>query len=306
MTRSSLSKRLLALVFTGCSLVIGVVSALPSCNGPPDKTCFADRVHALGVDEDTDAGPDRACTRCLQTRNAPNACCDAVGACDEDPTKQCVPAFQAAHRCVIDGGPSEEARCKALLTNGESKRLYACMRSNCGKECNVPSCDLRTDVDLIVKPECDNCMGGFCCEKINACYESRRCKVILECITKHCPRTLGPAMTRFALAPAELQDAGSKAVCEGVPSSGDDGPGACLQRCLDEGDRGTEDDQRARCLAFGVFECGAKAGCGAKCVQPDAGPYSGDGPWPEEDPGAFMPDASSGEDASSIRDASAD
>ncbi|MBX3217286.1 MAG: hypothetical protein KF850_34970 [Labilithrix sp.] len=279
------ASRLLALLFTVVTVGVGVIVTLPSCDGPPDRTCFAERVHALGVDED--AGPDRACTTCLQTRNAPRACCDAVGACQDDPSAECVPSFQAAHRCVIEGGSSEEARCKGLLTNDRSRNLYACMRGNCGRECGVPSCDLDPAVILFANPSCDGCIGGSCCEKINACYESRPCKLALECITKHCTRTLGASMTRLGEASPELRLAARDAVCAGRMPDGVAGPGACVERCLDDfapGDGGTLEDLGARCLAFDVYTCGAEASCGPKCVRPDAGPYSGETEWPEDAP----------------------
>ena len=288
----------LAIVFVAASLVTGVVSMLPSCGGPPSKTCFADRVNALGADGD--AGPDRTCTTCLQTKNAPNACCDAVGACDEDPDKQCVSSFQAAHRCVLDGGTTEESRCKGFLTNERSRTLYTCMRNNCGPECGVPSCDLDTAVILFANPTCDRCMGGGCCENINACYKERRCKQIVECITNNCPRTLGPAMTLLGQAGAETIEQVRRGVCAGEDVPGGVGSAACLQRCLDDfaprGELGTIDDQNARCLAFGVYACGASAGCGPACMRPDGGAYSGNGDWPEDDP----------DDAGAVSDASSD
>jgi hypothetical protein len=254
------------------------VSALPSCGGPPSKTCYGDRVSALGAKDD--AGPNVECTTCLQSKNAPNACCDAVGACEDDPANQCVASFQATHRCLVEGGVSEEARCKALLTNDKAKTLYACMRSNCGKECGVPSCDLDPAVVLLGDPTCDRCIGGVCCDTINACYKQRGCKLVVECVAQHCPHTLGPALVALAQAGAS---AAKDAVCAGqAPALAE---GACVQRCFDDfapsGDAGTDD---ARCLAFGVLACGADAQCGPRCVRPDAGPYSSGDTWPEDNP----------------------
>lgn len=294
-TTSSLQKGM-ALLFVATSLVTLVVSMLPSCGGPPEKTCFADRVNALGATDD--AGPNRRCTTCLQTKNAPKACCDAVGACTDDPENKCVSSVQAAHRCVLEGGASEESRCKGLLTNDKAKTLYSCMRSNCADECEVPSCDLDPGVILFANPVCDRCLGGSCCESINACYGQRRCKQIVECITTNCPRTLGPSMTILGNAGAEVIETVRQAVCEGKDVPGGEGSGACLQRCLDDfaprDERGTIDDLNARCLAFGVYACGAKAGCGPKCLRPDGGSY-GTGAWPEDDPaldaGGAIPDA---------------
>lgn len=275
----------LALVFITTSTVAAAVAMLPSCDGPPSKTCFGDRVNALGVAED--AGPNRECTTCLQTKSAPRACCDAVGACDEDPDEQCVPSFQAAHLCVVDGGSSEESRCQGLLTNDRSKALYACMQSNCARECQLPSCHLDPAVILFFNPACDDCVGRGCCETINSCYEDRRCKLIVECTTKHCPRTLGPWMTSLGEGGPEVIAAARDGVCAGqeVPGRGD--ATACLERCLDDfapgGERGTEDDRNTRCLAFGVYACAARSGCGPTCTRPDAGAYSGTDDWPEDD-----------------------
>ena len=305
---SAARRKAMMLVFVATSVVIGAVSMLPSCDGPPEKTCFADRVNALGVAED--AGPNRACTTCLQTKNAPKSCCDAVGACDDDPTKECVPSFRAAHLCVVHGGPSEESRCKGLLTNEKAQTLYSCMRTNCGPECGVPSCDLDPAVILFANPVCDDCMGGSCCEKINACYRDRRCKLIVECITKHCPRTLGPSMTLLGNAGSEAIESIRSGVCSGTDVPGGEGSNACLQRCLDDfaptGDAGTTDDRNARCLAFGVFACGAEASCGPKCMRPDGGAYSGDEEWPEDNPegDATAPGGDAG--GSGISDASTD
>lgn len=282
-------KHLFVALFLATGIVTALLTSLPSCDGPPDKTCFASRVNALT--EPDAAGPSRACSVCLQSKNAPKACCDAVGACDEDPTKKCVPSFQAAHLCVVDGGRSAESRCKGMLEGERASALYACMRSNCGPECGVPSCDLDPAVVLFANPSCDRCMGGGCCEQINACYGDRRCKLTLECITKNCPRTLGPSMTELTDAGPDVIRRLRDAVCTpgSQPAPGDVGPGACLQRCLDdfapgpEGG-GTSDDFGARCLAFGVYACGAESNCGPSCARPDAGPYSGTGEWPEDGP----------------------
>ncbi|HVH45555.1 MAG TPA: hypothetical protein VM925_24545 [Labilithrix sp.] len=299
----SATRRVVLLLAGLTVLLASVVSALPSCGGPPDKTCYADRVNALGVEED--AGPQRECTNCLQAKNAPKACCDAVGACDEDPSKECAPSFKAAHLCLVEGGPSEESRCKGLLTNDRSKNLYSCMRANCGRECRIPSCDVDPAVVLFANPGCDSCVGGACCEQINKCYGSRRCKLIVECITTHCTRTLGRSMTDLGLVPPEELAAVRNAVCSGQNDvEGGSGPGACLERCLDDfapsGDGGTADDYSARCDAFEVYACGARAKCGPKCMRPDSGPYSGEEEWPED---LDAPDGSASGDAAGATDA---
>lgn len=260
--------RFLLLGVVGAGTALAIVTA--ACDGPPEKTCYADHVNALGAEGD--AGPQRDCTVCLQTKNAPKACCDAVGACDEDPSQQCATSFKAAHACVADGGANEESRCKALLTNDLSKNLYACMRGTCGKECGIPSCTLEPGVPLIANAQCDSCVGGACCERINTCNGNRRCKLIFDCITTSCMASFGTSMTELALASPDERRAARDGVCGGGPAPAGD---ACLQRCLDDfasgGPSATPDDLEARCEAFDVYACGAEASCGAKCIAPDAG-----------------------------------
>lgn len=273
--------RSLAIVAIGFASLVafGFTTTLPACDGPPDKTCFADHVNALGTDQD--AGPNRECSHCLQTANAPNSCCDAVGECDEDPTHECAPSFKAAHLCVAAGGPSEESRCKGLLKNDRAMRLYQCMHDTCGKDCRVPSCELNQAVPLLVNPTCDSCVGGSCCEAINTCYASgnRRCKLIVECIATQCASAFGSTLTEFEVLSPEQRQAARSAVKGGgvLPRE----LGACSQRCFDDfaprGDGATGDDLKARTDAFEVYACGAEARCGTKCAQPDAGPSAADG-----------------------------
>jgi hypothetical protein len=128
-------------------------------------------------------------------------------------------------------------------------------------------------------------MGGACCTEINACYESRRCKLILECITAHCPRTLGPSMAGLGEAPPGTAERMSAAVCNsGAGPEGESPP--CIQRCLDEfapvGDSGTTDDEAGRCLAFSVYACGAREKCGPVCGAAEAGAYSQRAEWLED------------------------
>jgi hypothetical protein len=262
--------------------VLGVTSTLPACNGPPDKTCYADHVNALHVEGD--AGPEHDCVTCLQTKGAPHACCDAVGACDEDPKKECVPSIKATQECVMDGGASEEERCKDLLTNDRSKTLYQCMRDTCGAECHVPHCNLEQSVILFANPTCDRCVSGSCCDPINKCYGNRRCKLAVECIATHCTATVGPSMSEVGALPPEQRAAQRNAICNGADAVGVSGD-RCLQECLDEFAPlagGTKSDREARCEAFDVYACAAEANCGPKCDQPDSGPYAPGGTWPDQ------------------------
>jgi hypothetical protein len=221
------------------------------------------------------------------------ACCDDVGRCDDDPA--CVTAFQATHACVLEGGAPQEARCRGNLTNDDSRQLYECMRTNCGPSCGVPSCTIDPAVTLIENPGCDRCIGSACCQEINGCYGNRACKLVIQCITDHCPNSFGPALTALGEIPLDAIEAARQAVCAGhapgVPIS------PCFARCLDDfapaADGGTVDDQQALCLSFGVYACGARYQCGPSCVAPDGGAFSGDAVWPEDalDSGAPARDA---------------
>jgi hypothetical protein len=272
-------------------LVAGGVASLPSCTGLPDKTCFGDHVNALRTADD--AGPDQECTTCLQRQ-----CCDRVGQCAED--EACVTGFRSAQSCVVERGRSEEGNCKASLTTPASENLYKCTREKC-QVCGLPSCTIDQAVLLIATPTCDRCMGGACCGELNACYQSRGCKLIIECITKHCPRTLGPQMQGLGEAPPQVIAQAQTEFCDRKTDSIAQ-PGPCLQRCLDDfaPPDGTRDDLEARCLAFKVYACGAQAKCGPKCDQSDAGPYSGEGAWPEDNPATH--DASTSADAGTDAD----
>jgi hypothetical protein len=286
-------------LLAGCVIAAAAGSAppgviiLPSCSGLPDKTCFGDHVNALVRD---DAGPDPECTSCLQDQG----CCDRVGTCDDE--QGCAESFKTTHRCVVEGGASEESRCKGNLSSDSSKKLYDCMRGSCGKQCGIPHCSLDRAVVLFANPTCDRCMGGACCQQINACYANRGCKLVIECITAHCPRTLGPSMTALGKAAPGTAANVSAAVCAGNDDPGGAGPGPCLKRCIDdfapEGSLGTTDDREARCLAFSVYACGAEEKCGPACGLPDAGPYARPGEWDEDQvggPGSSIPDASLGD-----------
>ncbi|MDF2692092.1 MAG: hypothetical protein K0S65_475, partial [Labilithrix sp.] len=197
-----------------------------------------------------------------------------------------------------DGGSSQlkEERCKEeLLTNDRSKTLYACMRSNCAEECGgVPNCDLDPDVELFANPSCDSCVNDACCEKRNACHKNRSCRLVVQCITNHCPRTLGTAMNALSGLSDEMYQAVNDAVCSGKPldTGADTGAAtACIQRCLDEFATDGEGGSTALCLAVGVFACGSQAGCASNCTLTDAGTYSNEGEWPEDNPDASLRDA---------------
>jgi hypothetical protein len=264
------------------------VVALPACD-IPGKTCFGERINALTATDG--GGADPTCTTCVQA-----ACCDEVGFCQDDPI--CRESFKTAHSCVIANGPGEESRCTTNLTP-PARALYSCMRKSCGgATCRVPNCDVDRAAGLIVSAECDRCMGGACCEKLNTCYGDRRCKLILECIIDKCRQTVGDSMTELGLIPQAVRDQLHDDVCGGRERPGGPAPD-CITACIDDfapvGANGTADDKGARCRAFEVYACGAEGNCGPKCVlRPDAGADAG---------AAAIGDASADGDAS---DASTD
>src|SRR5262249_6216758 len=128
-------------------------------------------------------------------------------------------------------------------------------------------------------------LGGACCKPINDCYGDRRCKLVIECISEHCPNTFGSSLTAFGTLPPNIISQAVDTVCGGqtppVPLP------ACLHRCLDEfapdigTDGGSAADQASRCSAFKVFACGAGAKCGPACTVPEGG-VGLSGPYPED------------------------
>jgi hypothetical protein len=268
-SRTQRARAAIGVVVATTAVLGSIIASTPSCGGPPSKTCNATEGLPSFVTS-TYPGPD-TCAVCLQAKNAPKSCCDAVGACAED-QEGCGQPFLEAHTCVTRA-PSEEGRCKGLLTTDKSKALYGCMRSNCGPECGVPSCDLDPAFVLFSNPTCDRCVGSSCCEKINACYKNRECVLVLKCIVERCPKSLAPSLTALGDATEEQRTAATNAVCAGQALPPDNEPLGCVQRCIEDfapgGERGTTNDTEARCLAFGVFTCGAAAKCGPVCA--DAG-----------------------------------
>jgi hypothetical protein len=273
------------------------VVMLPSCEGLPQKTCFGDRATGLYNEAGT---PDESCAACMQQSH----CCDAVGFCDETPG--CMEELRRAHACVLDGGPGKEADCLITLGSSRSSRsraAYDCMRLNCGDTnpekaaCKISNCNVNPAVVLLANPGCDKCLGGSCCQEVNACYGDRRCKLALECIVTNCRPTLGREMSVFANIPPTqaqlvrgfvcgLPDGGRLDPDQVFPDAGFRGPpqedgggpdfinpaflgGECVGNCLQAfAPTNNPDDINARCLAFNVYTCGARSGCGEECNAP--------------------------------------
>lgn len=264
-----------AVVISTMSVVLGTQA---SCANVPNNTCSGERVNVLlDIDGGSDPRKDD-CTRCMQRQE----CCDPLGACGDD--EECVDEFKAMQRCELEEGAVNDARCKQSLRGDKSKALYQCIRTPCGDSCGIPKCDLDQAVTLFGTSSCDGCITSGCCNEINACYKNRQCKLFLECITDHCPKSLGPALSSLGKLATEQLDDLRDAVCGDASVPVD--PGSCLNRCLFEfafPDGGTEDDNHtAGCLAVSVYTCGAKNKCGDRCLDVGASV----GPYPEDDAGA--------------------
>jgi len=258
-----MSRRLVAVWLLAAVLVALASFASASCQTFPDKECRGDKVNVLTAGPDATAATD--CTTCMQKE-----CCDAVGACADEPEDKCPAEFKQAQACVLDGGPGIEPKCKASLMSPTSQALYKCVRGpKCGPTCGVPSCNLNSAVTLFGTADCDRCVGSACCEPVNKCYENRQCKLFLECITEHCPNSLGPALTGTGNQSKEQLEATRAAVCATNGAAPQVVENArCFQRCLEDfTGTGNPDDQAAQCLAFGVYTCAAGAGCGARCTR---------------------------------------
>lgn len=273
-------RRAFALLFV-FAVVLSTMSVLgtqSSCANVPNNTCSGERVNVL-LDLDSGSDPRRDdCTRCMQRQE----CCDRLGACGDDET--CVANFKAMQRCELERGATADKECRRLLADDKSLALYTCVRKPCGVSCGIPSCDLDQAVTLFGTAECDSCITGACCTEINACYTNRQCKLFLECITDHCPKSLGPSLDAFGKLDAGAIDALTTSICSGQNIAVD--TGACLARCFSEyvlpADGGNDpDDRAAGCLALNVYACGAKSGCGPRCL----GVGAAVGPYAEDDAG---------------------
>ncbi|MBX3232933.1 MAG: hypothetical protein KIT84_44820 [Labilithrix sp.] len=277
--------RRLFVIWAACAVLVSMSTVFgnASCASFPDGECRGDRTNVLVSNE---AGPDPdPCTRCLQEK-----CCEPVGACLEGDAS-CADEVKDAQACVMLRSQSAEPECKAALVSPASRQLYQCMRSGCGGDCRVPTCDLDPAVTLIVTPECDRCIGGACCEQIQSCYGNRQCKLFLECITTKCPNTFASSIQGAARTPPGFLEDTLETVCKtDSPPPLEARASPCFQRCLDEfaplGANSNPDDRVARCRAFDLFTCSARKGCGDKCeldVRRELGVYEEDldaGPSP--------------------------
>jgi hypothetical protein len=184
------------------------------------------------------------------------------------------------HGCVLDeplAGARREPGCAAaagLAQDPEANDAYRCMRSNCGRECGLPVCRVDPAAVLIQNARCDGCFAGSCCTQLNRCYESRACKLMIECISRSCGKQLGEGLVADATrtprpASSELDAAD---VCGDSGPPGDFTGRECVRACLcefrdnDQGLPPEDPEDRPFTLAQRVYQCGASASCGPLCL----------------------------------------
>jgi hypothetical protein len=256
------------------SAVVGLTTAF-SCKtfDLPAETCNPGAVHATGGED---------CGRCLEDH-----CCDAVGVCERtnDPTNDCAKIVRDTHACVLEAdlqGARVEAKCalaSGLTATDDQKRLvhpqadgaYRCMRGECGAQCGLPVCKVDKAALLIRNAKCDECFAGGCCAPLNRCYESRSCKLMLECIINTCGSELGQSLNDPIVGPPDGNISGNAVLCSdarpqniGIPE--------CVRTCLcryQNNDQGlpVEDETLLPInLARSVYVCGKSAKCGDDCI----------------------------------------
>lgn len=269
-----------SLVSAMAVVTVSVLAASFSCKtfDLPNETCDPRRLDAK---RELGEPADGTCSRCLEDR-----CCDLVGSCDRK--GGCAETVSAVHRCVLEqplAGARREQQCAVsagLAGDPEANDAYRCMRGQCGLECGLPVCKVDPAAVLIQNATCDGCFAGSCCPQLNACYGSRACKLMIECVAQSCGTQLGRALVDDATRPPralplDATDGGTSGAdfCDDAGAPSDFTAPECVRRCLCKfrnNDQGLPpEDLAARpvTLAYRVYECGANAGCGPSCL---AGP----------------------------------
>lgn len=241
----------------------------------PAETC---NPATLDAKQYTSEG-DTNCTRCLEDH-----CCDVVGVCERK--EGCAEHVSGLHSCVLSAGlqgAREETKCAAerLAGDPEAADAYRCMRDRCGVQCGLPVCRVTEAAALIQSAKCDQCFAGACCGQLNACYGSRACKLMVECISVECGKELGPSMTELAgLAPGVHVAPPSRKLAEVLCSEDGAGtarnfrPPACVRTCLcrykdnDQGLPPANPELLPLTMALRIFDCGVTANCGPECSVP--------------------------------------
>lgn len=254
------------------SAVIALAAAF-SCKtfDLPIETCNPSGLHTEPV---MGGSNDAVCNRCLE-----DSCCDKVGVCANK--NGCAEIVSGVHRCVLrEGlrGARRETACaeeQKLAELSEANDAYRCMRDRCGNACGLPVCRVDQGALLIQSADCDGCFASSCCPQLNACYESRACKLTVECIVRECGADLGTSLVNAALSASPDAAALPVEMCPdgGAPPSSPSGFGApeCVRKCLcqfKDNDQGLPPEtleKRPIVLALRVYECGVRAGCASSC-----------------------------------------
>jgi hypothetical protein len=262
---------------TACALVVLVAVGLVSltvdvaCTQIPRELCNGASVNAkVGLG----GGDDRRCSECVEA-----TCCDLVGDCAKS---DCANQVTNAHACVLDAGRRaavEEEGCKAKAgvdDRQDNGNVYGCMRSHCGDQCGLPTCQLSSLVPPLGSPSCDHCFAQSCCSLMNECAQDRGCLIVLECIIERCapafPREL--RKENHAAATQRRDDTcsggGNFFVPDSAPPPGSD-DATCFLGCIrDKLSANTAEAAHSRCLATQIDECGTDVDCGESCALPDA------------------------------------
>ena len=264
-------------------VIVGAISAALSCKtfNLPDEICDP-RGLRTPIPAGQGTGTDSTCTRCLEEN-----CCDDVGVCER--SNGCADMVSRAHRCVIEAGlqgaaaESECASDSGLAPETPQNTAYRCMRGKCGTQCGLPVCRLDTAAILLQgNPDCDRCFAGACCSQLNACYASRACKLIVECVdgcngfrASGGSGPGGPPLDGNG-PPDGADDDDADFLCrDGGTELAD--LGGCVAGCLckfrnnDPGLPPEDKEMRPFALARRFFECGSSAGCLEICGKADAG-----------------------------------
>lgn len=214
--------------------------------------------------------PENVCTTCIES-----SCCDLIGDCQSG---ECANEVAATHACVQDAGRAaaiEEPTCRQSLRGDQSKKVYQCMRDNCGDECLLPTCRLDPLVPPLGEPACDRCFAQSCCDLMNECTKNRKCLLALRCIIDECATDfadeLGSGQAKAAERRREILCSTGSSFADADIDDDGHGPGCfgrCIQRTFVEND---EESIEARCLAAKINECGAAVDCGRFCHVGDAG-----------------------------------
>ncbi len=236
---------------------------------PEEGYCELDKLVAV-------ANVAPACQECLYKNTQ---CCDAYGACQEAGAG-CPEQAASELRCVVDAGPLGRDREPLCLKSASapSMAVYGCVKDNCAEACGIGAAACVPDpvIPSILAPKCDGCATTNCCTSLNACYQSRPCKIAFECFLGCAPAFI--ALFQRTDAGAALQ-ASVDAVCHGAEAGFVEAIGAsvpCIDLCLKnfilpQVEAGIDAASSAGCASLSAFSC-TYSNCREDCATaPDVG-----------------------------------